>query len=229
MGDRNEVGGSFLIPQSGSLTLFNPTVHIEASGDKTTDPEYLSLPRLIPLLQTHLQNLQTLLGVPPSPSTSSISASPSSSFDGLTTFQLSTLLKRRTLENVNAALGGVEALGRLVKQNGEMRIGEKVQKDYLEAVAHLKEVSKPGPGLRPVPSSHLQVEDAQTDSYRCLWSSCRSFAPRRSPHSKPFNIPHPPLSSPRPPSSTPACSASSTLYVLPPLPQTQAPRTAISR
>lgn len=125
-------GGSFLIPQSGSLVLYN-------ANEESLDPEYISLKQLIPLLRTHLDNLQTLLGVPSdrlSDTRLRNTTNPS-----LGSFQLSNLLKIRTLQNIKSSLGGIEALGRLIKKNVEMKIGPKVQSDYLDALQHLEKVS----------------------------------------------------------------------------------------
>lgn len=139
---------TILLPQQGSLTILPSLPH---------DPAILPSSVLRPILEIQLETFQTLLGVP----------SPSS--DSLTSFQLSTMLRRRAVENVQAAVDGLSGLDRLVVKIGEMRIGRKVQADVQGAVEELEKVSHSvfiafcfEVDGSTSPPSHIQISQPQT-------------------------------------------------------------------
>lgn len=135
---------SFLIPQQGSLVIYNPPSSTASSSSSSST---LTSHLLHPPLTSHLQHLRRLLGIPSSTSIlpgNTIFASQSSlghPSSKITKWELSWLARARTLQNVKDSVGGVMGLERLVGKIGEMRVGKKVRDDVLGAVGELEEVS----------------------------------------------------------------------------------------
>lgn len=122
---------SFLIPQVGSLVIFNPP---PAANSQT-----ISTTALRPVLQQHAAHLRVLLGLLPSPSP----LAPASPAD------LSALARRRTAELVRSAVQTLGALDRLLAANDQMPVGRAVLSSVSLAVASLRSLA----ALSPAKSS----------------------------------------------------------------------------
>ncbi|KAG0278990.1 GPI transamidase component [Linnemannia exigua] len=126
---------SFLIPRWGGVAILNR----EAERTKGTQehPELITIQELEPVMRVFLAQLRDLLGV------TDLSTSSSPSFpivfhkslsEAPTTWELDSLLRRRSAENLVDSLATISSLARLVRNTPNMVVLDHIQKDVTEAL-----------------------------------------------------------------------------------------------
>ncbi|KAL0572815.1 GPI transamidase component [Marasmius crinis-equi] len=145
---------SFLIPQWGGVVIANLP---------DTPPEVqLSVTDLKPVFSTFSQQLLTLLGVPRLPNGISTRHATQP-----TSWQIDTLLRHRTIENVARTSDTLRSTVSLVEQIPNMPVGEKVRNDVRDALKTLGGLSSS--------SSSLNLTGILQQSSRALTRSQKAF------------------------------------------------------
>ncbi|KAG8698359.1 GPI transamidase component [Ceratobasidium sp. 394] len=148
---------SFLVPQWGGIAILNPPTHGTANM-------VLSLQDLKPVFHLFRKQLEGLLGIPVLPSTVAIESDRTSSPRRiLTGWQLDTLLRRRTLENIRGSVQALTSIVGLVGQIENMPVGPAVRDDVLSALdelAQARNTSQPIQGLTHSARSWLLASKA---------------------------------------------------------------------
>ncbi|QRW05365.1 GPI transamidase component PIG-S [Ceratobasidium sp. AG-Ba] len=125
---------SFLVPQWGGIAIFNPTT--EGTANMVLDSKDLA-----PVFHLFKRQLEGLLGIPTLPALASVNTErTSTSRKTLTEWQLDTLLRRRTLENVQGSVQALTSIVGLVGQIENMPVGQTVRSDVLSALDELAQV-----------------------------------------------------------------------------------------
>ncbi|ORZ05341.1 phosphatidylinositol-glycan biosynthesis class S protein, partial [Lobosporangium transversale] len=127
---------SFLIPRWGGITILN-----REHGNTSSTPHVITVQELEPPMKIFLTQLRDLMGV------SDLSFSKASfpivfhkTVNGaLTTWELDSLLRRRTAENLVDSLATIASLARLVMDTPNMVVLDHIQKDVINA---LKDVER---------------------------------------------------------------------------------------
>ncbi|KAF8889674.1 phosphatidylinositol-glycan biosynthesis class S protein-domain-containing protein [Infundibulicybe gibba] len=109
---------AFLLPQWGGIVLHNPS----DSSDQAADHSF-SKHTLDSVFLGFRDQLLTLLGVPP-----------------LTSWQLESLMRRRSLENSEGAKDTLQSIVKLVEQIENMPVGQNVRDDVQNALTALDEL-----------------------------------------------------------------------------------------
>ncbi|KAG0375407.1 hypothetical protein BGX24_009148 [Mortierella sp. AD032] len=126
---------SFLIPRWGGVAILNR----EAERTKGTQehPELITVQELEPVMRIFLAQLRDLLGVTALSTTSSPSfpiVFHKSLNEAPTTWELDSLLRRRSTENLVDSLATISSLARLVRNTPNMVVLDHIQKEVTEAL-----------------------------------------------------------------------------------------------
>ena len=122
---------AFLLPQWGGIFILN------RHADDAT-PTHLTAADLVPVFSAFSSQLAALLGVPTLPrGVRSEVASP------LSDWQLDTLLRHRTFENILNSQQTLQSIVKLVDQIDTMPVDQKVKGDVYNALLALEEVCIP--------------------------------------------------------------------------------------
>ena len=132
----DEVAHAFLIPQVGSVVIFNPPEPAESGASSTIRSGALSA-----LLQQHLAHLRVLIGLPVT--------GPTSVGQELTRPQawaswrsdVARLARWRTRQQLSEAVGTIDALGRLLASNSQLRVGRLVRDAIRRSVDLLEQLA----------------------------------------------------------------------------------------
>ncbi|KAG8685874.1 GPI transamidase component, partial [Ceratobasidium sp. 395] len=120
---------SFLVPQWGGIAILNPSAH--GIANKILTPQDLK-----PIFHLFKKQLEGLLGIPALPTAVAADLDPSTRRI-LTDWQLDTLLRRRTLENIRGSVQALTSIVGLVGQIENMPVGQTVRSDVLSALDEL--------------------------------------------------------------------------------------------
>ncbi|KAG8770364.1 GPI transamidase component [Ceratobasidium sp. 428] len=120
---------SFLVPQWGGIAILNPLAH--GTANKILTPQDLK-----PIFHLFKKQLEGLLGIPALPAAVAADLDPSTKRI-LTDWQLDTLLRRRTLENIRGSVQALTSIVGLVGQIENMPVGQTVRSDVLSALDEL--------------------------------------------------------------------------------------------
>ncbi|KAG8771945.1 GPI transamidase component [Ceratobasidium sp. 428] len=120
---------SFLVPQWGGIAILNPSAH--GTANKILTPQDLK-----PIFHLFKKQLEGLLGIPALPAAVAADLDPSTRRI-LTDWQLDTLLRRRTLENIRGSVQALTSIVGLVGQIENMPVGQTVRSDVLSALDEL--------------------------------------------------------------------------------------------
>src|SRR5580704_1659169 len=107
---------AFLVPQWGGIVIYNPP-------SETSSHLQLSAAQLKPVFSSFSNQLLALLGVPKLPPNVRVAVNDSVA-PILTEWQLDSLLRRRTLENVRGSQDTLLSIVKLVEQIGNMPVGK---------------------------------------------------------------------------------------------------------
>ncbi|KAG9104487.1 GPI transamidase component [Ceratobasidium sp. 370] len=122
---------SFLVPQWGGIAILNPPTH--GTANMVLSPQDLK-----PVFHLFRKQLEGLLGIPALPATVTVESDRTSSPRRiLTDWQLDTLLRRRTLENIRGSVQALTSIVELVGQIENMPVGPIVRDDVLSALDEL--------------------------------------------------------------------------------------------
>jgi hypothetical protein len=178
---------AFISPQWGGVVILDNT-HSQPNSSTLTAPDLAQSFRLF------ASQLHTLLGVPTLPSFFK-----ASSPETLLTWQVDTLVKRRTIENVKESVDTLGAITKLAKEIQNMRVGSEVRRDVVDALHELDQVRSVG-AVRYVGCLRAACS---TCLVSIRWHRRRGLKRRYATLRKPSSCP-------REPSSTPRWSLSST-------------------
>ncbi|KAG8747881.1 GPI transamidase component [Ceratobasidium sp. 414] len=122
---------SFLVPQWGGIAILNPPT--QGAANMVLTPQDLK-----PIFHLFRKQLEGLLGIPTLPATVAIESDRTNSPRRiLTDWQLDTLLRRRTLENIRGSVQALTSIVGLVGQIENMPVGPTVRNDVLSALDEL--------------------------------------------------------------------------------------------
>ncbi|KAF9909656.1 hypothetical protein EC991_008314 [Linnemannia zychae] len=126
---------SFLIPRWGGVTILNRNT--DGTKGAQGHPELINVQELEPVMAVFLAQLRDLLGV------TDLSTTSSSSFpivfhkalnEAPTMWELDSLLRRRSAENLVDSLATISSLARLVRDTPNMVVLDHIQKQVTEAL-----------------------------------------------------------------------------------------------
>jgi phosphatidylinositol glycan class S len=120
---------AFLSPQWGGVVI------LDGADSSDRNSSALSAPELVQPFRLFASQLRTLLGVPTLPSFFA-----ASSTESLVTWEVDTLVKRRTIENVRESVDTLGAITKLAAEIKNMRVGEEVRRDVIDALRELDQV-----------------------------------------------------------------------------------------
>ncbi|CUA73717.1 GPI transamidase component PIG-S homolog [Schizosaccharomyces pombe 972h-] [Rhizoctonia solani] len=124
---------SFLVPQWGGIAILNP--RSEGTANSVLSPHDLK-----PIFHIFRKQLEGLLGVPALPPPFDLRLDRgSTSKQVLSGWQLDTLLRRRTLENIQGSVQTLSSIVGLAGQIENMPIGSSVRDDVLSALEELSQ------------------------------------------------------------------------------------------
>lgn len=116
---------SFILPQWGGVVMFNPP-----------ETQVLRVDDLLSPSAAFLGQLHSLLGVPRSPAL--VNHQPREA--GLSSWQLDTMLRKRSIENIRDSQDTLRSIVRLVNQIENMPVGEKVRGAVDASLAALRQL-----------------------------------------------------------------------------------------
>ncbi|CAE6446420.1 unnamed protein product [Rhizoctonia solani] len=143
---------SFLVPQWGGIAILNPTV--EGTANLVLTPQDLK-----PIFRVFRRQLEGLLGIPALPPSVGLRLDrAAASKQILSGWQLDTLLRRRTLENIRGSVQTLNSIVGLAGQIENMPIGPSVRDDVLSALEELSQTHNATEPTRTLTHSALSLQ-----------------------------------------------------------------------
>ncbi|WWC91140.1 uncharacterized protein L201_006081 [Kwoniella dendrophila CBS 6074] len=144
---------SFLLPQFGSVHLLNPPPLIpndNLEGTNEYETYHLNSDNLCGTFHLFTQHLYSLLALPKLYDSTKINLPPSLSqllkekseiWQGISEWQINQILLSRLKENQEESIKTLIGINKLIKKIKEMKIGDKVRNNVLNAVENLEQMS----------------------------------------------------------------------------------------